>query len=45
MRCFLKHMNVLKKHGDELGIPMADVMARHGISEEDLDQIGDVEIE
>jgi len=45
MRCFLKPTNVLKKNGDEPGIPMADVMARHGISEADLDQIGDVEIE
>lgn len=35
----------LEKHGNEPGIPMTDVMARHGISEEDLDQIGDVEIE
>ncbi|MCD8067829.1 MAG: hypothetical protein LUE87_02835 [Lachnospiraceae bacterium] len=35
----------LEKHGNEPGIPMADVMARHGISESDLNQTGDVEIE
>ncbi|MCD7785726.1 MAG: type II toxin-antitoxin system Phd/YefM family antitoxin [Oscillospiraceae bacterium] len=35
----------LERHGDESGIPMADVMALHGITESDLDEIGDVEIE
>lgn len=35
----------LEKHGNEPGIPMSDVMALHGITEEDLAQIGDVEIE
>lgn len=35
----------LEKHGEESGVPLSDVMARHGITEEELDQIGDVEIE
>ncbi|MCD8134146.1 MAG: hypothetical protein LUE19_09900 [Clostridiales bacterium] len=35
----------LEKHGDEPGIPIAEVMTRHGITENDLDEIGDVEIE
>lgn len=35
----------LEKQGDKPGIPMAGVMSRHGISESDLDEIGDVEIE
>lgn len=35
----------LEKNGDKPGIPMADVMARHGITENDLDEIEDVEIE
>ncbi len=35
----------LEKHGDEPGVPMADVMSRHGISESDLDEIENVESE
>ncbi len=35
----------LEKHEDEPGIPLSEVMEHLGISEEDLDEVGDVEIE
>ncbi|MCD8373887.1 MAG: type II toxin-antitoxin system Phd/YefM family antitoxin [Oscillospiraceae bacterium] len=35
----------LENRSSESGIPLADVMARHGITEEDLNRVGDVEIE
>ncbi len=35
----------LENRSSESGIPLADVMARHGITDEDLNRVGDVEIE
>lgn len=41
----LEALERLEKNGDNNGIPMNDVMRRHGIRESDLDEIGDVAIE
>ncbi|MCD8106815.1 MAG: type II toxin-antitoxin system Phd/YefM family antitoxin [Oscillospiraceae bacterium] len=35
----------LSKHENERGIPLSEVMEHLGISEEDLNEVGDVEIE
>ncbi len=32
----------LQKNGDQSGIPLADVMAHHGITQEELDEMEDI---